>query len=189
MQGVDVNGMDKRMSDATSQQPPVSPMQEALAAYEAFPEKFQSVILATVSDQGIPHSSYAPFVMDDKKNMYILASTLAIHTQDLRTTGKASALFIEDERNSPKIFARTRLTFDCTVTDIERDTPEWTAKVNQLQDRQGEIVGMIRQLLDFHLLQLTPIGGRFVSSFGKIFDVADDLKTLKPVGRPKPAKP
>ncbi|NET48489.1 MAG: HugZ family protein, partial [Merismopedia sp. SIO2A8] len=121
-------------------------------------------------------------------NMYILASTLAIHTQDLRTTGKASALFIEDERDSPKIFARTRLTFDCTVTGIERDTPEWTDKVNQLQERHGETVTMIRQLLDFHLLQLTPIGGRFVSSFGKIFDINEDLNTLKPVGRPKPTQ-
>lgn len=156
-------------------------MEEALDTYHGFPEKFQSVILATVSDQGVPHSSYAPFVMDSDKNMYILASTLAIHTQNLRSTGKASVLFIEDERDSPKIFARPRLTFDCTVIEIERDTPEWTTKVNQLQDRQGEIVGMIRQLLDFHLLQLTPTGGRFVSSFGKIFDIGEDLKTLKPV--------
>ncbi|MEM9217555.1 MAG: pyridoxamine 5'-phosphate oxidase family protein [Cyanobacteria bacterium P01_F01_bin.150] len=162
-------------------------MKDSLDAYHTFPEKFQSVILATVSDQGVPHSSYAPFVMDSDKNIYLLASTLAIHTQDLRTTGKASALFIEDERDSPKIFARTRLTFDCTVMEIERDTPEWNARVNQLQDRQGEVVGMIRQLLDFHLLQLTPTGGRFVSSFGKIFDIGEDLKTLKPVGRPKPS--
>ena len=117
-----------------------------------------------------------------------LVSTLTIHTQDLRSTGKASVLFIEDERDSSEIFARTRLTFDCAVTEIERDTPEWTVKVNQLQERQGETVGMIRQLLDFHLLQLTPTGGRFVRGFGKAFDIGEDLKTLKPVGRPKPSK-
>ena len=176
------------MSDTPSPEQSSTPMEEVLDAYHGFPEKFQSVILATVSDQGAPHASYAPFVMDSDKKIYILASTLAVHTQDLCTTGKASALFIEDERDSPKIFARTRLTLDCTVTALERDTPEWTVKVNQLQDRQGEIVGMIRQLLDFHLLQLTHMGGRFVSSFGKIFDIDEDLTTLKPVGRPKPAK-
>ena len=180
--------MMSETSSSASANASANTMQEALDAYQRFPEKFQSVILATVSDQGVPHSSYAPFVMDAEKNMYILASTLAVHTQDLRTTGKASALFIEDERDSPKIFARTRLTFDCTVTEIERDTSEWTAIVNQLQDRQGEIVGMIRQLLDFHLLQLTPTGGRFVSSFGKIFDIGEDLNTLNPVGRPKPTQ-
>lgn len=167
---------------------PSGAKQEVLEAYHAFPQKFQSVMLATVSDQGIPHASYAPFAMDEAKNLYILASELAIHTQDLRTTAKASVLFIEDERDSPKIFARTRLTLDCTVTEIARDTSEWTARVNQLQDRQGDIVGMIRQLTDFHLLQLHPSGGRFVSSFGKIFDIGEDLQTLTPVGGRKPTK-
>ena len=66
------------MSDNPSSAKPSGAKQEALEAYHAFPQKFQSVMLATVSEQGIPHASYAPFVMDDNKNLYILASELAV---------------------------------------------------------------------------------------------------------------
>ena len=40
---------------------PSNAIAKALDAYHSFPEKFQSVILATVSAQGVPHTSYAPY--------------------------------------------------------------------------------------------------------------------------------
>ena len=167
------------MSDPTS----ASTSRDAVVTYNEFPQQFQSVILATVSEQGIPHSSYAPFVIDSDKNIYILTSELAVHTQDLLTSGKVSTLFIQEESQSPNIFARTRLSYDCTVTDIDRDTPEWQLRVDQMQARFGETVGMIRQLTDFHLLKLTPTGGRFTVGFGKIYDIkSEDLSRLIPVG-------
>ena len=45
--------------------------EKAQAEYEKFPAEFTSIIISTVNKQGIPNASYAPFVMDDNKNIYI----------------------------------------------------------------------------------------------------------------------
>ena len=157
-------------------------LDKAQKIYQHFPEQFQSIILSTVNDRGIPHVSYAPFVMDEAKNLYILASDLATHTQHLRNSGKASVLFIAEESQTQQIFARTRLTFDCTVTLIERQTKQWDVMVDHLQARFGEIVGVLRGLMDFHLFQLTPHQGQFVLGFGQAYRITGeqlDVLTLQ----------
>ena len=39
--------------------------------YQEFPGKFRSVILSTVSADASPQASYAPFIIDDVKSIYI----------------------------------------------------------------------------------------------------------------------
>jgi putative heme iron utilization protein len=151
-----------------------SALEKAQITYNQFPEHLQSIILSTVSEDGFPHSSYAPFVIDEAKNIYILASDLASHTQHLRSSGKASVLFIAEESKTPQIFARTRLTFNCKVTIIERETTQWESIVDQLQARFGEIVGMLRGLMDFHLFKLTPTQGQFVMGFGQAYQISGE---------------
>ena len=154
----------------------------ALATYQTFPEQFQSLILSTVSAEGQPNASYAPFVMDDDRNFYIYVSGLSSHTQNLHATAKASLLLIEDEAQTKQIFARTRLSYDCTATLVEAETPAWEALADQFQDRFGAMIDMLRQLPDFRIFRLQPQAGRLVIGFGAAFDVdPQDLSRLVPV--------
>ncbi|MCF2148602.1 pyridoxamine 5'-phosphate oxidase family protein [Desmonostoc muscorum LEGE 12446] len=152
----------------------MSQVENIQAEYEKFPEQFESIIISTVSAEGIPNASYAPFVMDDAKNIYIYVSGLATHTTNLYANPHVSVLFIEDEAKSNQIFGRSRLSFDCTATLIERETDKWNQIVDQFQGRFGQIIEVLRGLSDFRIFQLTPREGRFVIGFGAIYNISGD---------------
>lgn len=141
------------------------------AAYQTFTNNFQSVIISTVSKDGIPNASYAPFVMDDSKNIYIYVSGLSTHTQNLHAVPKVSVLFIEDEATTEQIFARRRLSFDCDANLVGADTMLWLQIVNQFEVRFGNIIQILRDLPDFRVFQLKPTAGRFVVGFGAAYEV------------------
>ncbi|MHC5723289.1 MAG: HugZ family pyridoxamine 5'-phosphate oxidase [Nostoc sp.] len=149
----------------------MSQLENIQAEYEKFPEQFESVIISTVSAQAIPNASYAPFIMDDSKNIYIYVSGLSTHTKNLYANPHINVLFIEDEAKSNLIFARRRLSFDCTATLIERETDDWNQIVEQFQGRFGEIIEVLRGLSDFRIFQLTPSEGRFVVGFGAAYHI------------------
>ncbi|MBD2409829.1 pyridoxamine 5-phosphate oxidase [Nostoc calcicola FACHB-389] len=152
----------------------MSQMENIQAQYEKFPEQFESIIISTVSAEGIPNASYAPFVMDDAKNIYIYVSGLATHTTNLYANPHVSVLLIEDEAKSKQIFGRTRLSFDCTATLIERETDKWNQIVDQFQGRFGQIIEVLRGLSDFRIFQLSPREGRFVIGFGAAYRINGD---------------
>lgn len=149
----------------------MSQFETDLGAYQSFTDLFQSVVISTVSADNIPNASYAPFVIDERKNIYIYVSGLSTHTQNLYAVPKASVLFIEEESQSKQIFARRRLTFDCTATLVERNTELWNQIVDRFEARFGEIIQLLRDLPDFRLFKLTPSKGRFVIGFGAAYDV------------------
>ena len=152
----------------------------ALAAYRDFPRRVKSVMLSTINADGTPHASYAPFVMDDSYQLYLLTSGLSAHTQNLARTRQASVLIIEDEGQTPQVFARQRLTYDCSVLPIDRQSDHWEAHLSQMEDRFGDIITMLRQLEDFQLFQLSPQSGRFVMGFGAAYAVdPNDLNQLQ----------
>jgi len=148
--------------------------EKAQAEYEKFPQEFTSIIMSTVNKQGIPHASYAPFVMDDDKNIYIYVSGLATHTQNTQNHPFVNVLFIDDEVKTKQIFARRRLNFDCTANLIERETEKWQEVVDQFQLRFGELIFTLRGLPDFRILRLTPNTGRFVIGFGAAYNIHSD---------------
>ncbi|WP_414570876.1 HugZ family protein [Nostoc sp. CCY 9925] len=152
----------------------MSQLENIQAEYEKFPEQFESIIISTISAEGIPNASYAPFVMDDAKNIYIYVSGLATHTKNLHANPHVCVLFIEDETKSNQIFARSRLNFDCTATLIERETDKWNQIVDQFQGRFGQIIEVLRGLSDFRIFQLTPCEGRFVVGFGAAYRINGD---------------
>ncbi|MBD0336942.1 MAG: pyridoxamine 5'-phosphate oxidase family protein [Cyanobacteria bacterium Co-bin13] len=145
--------------------------QEVLAAYQAFPARRQSLMMSTVMADGMPHASYAPFVMDEDHRLYIYISGLSAHTENLERSGRASVLLIDDESETQQIFARNRLTYDCTAQLLERETLTWDRVVSRFETRFGNIIQMFRQLGDFRIFQLTPYAGRFVVGFGAAYDV------------------
>jgi putative heme iron utilization protein len=152
----------------------MSQLEKVQAEYEKFTEQFQSVIISTVNAQGTPNASYAPFVMDNSQNIYIYVSGLSTHTKNIYANPHVCVLFIEDETQTNQIFARRRLSFDCTGTLIERETNQWNHIVEQFQQRFGEIIEVLRGLSDFRIFQLTPSEGRFVVGFGAAYHISGD---------------
>ena len=152
----------------------MSQLENIQAEYEKFPEELESVIISTMNAQAIPNASYAPFVMDDSKNIYIYVSGLSTHTKNLYANPHVSVLFIEDEAKSNLIFARRRLNFDCTANLIERETDKWNQIVEQFQGRFGQIIEVLRGLSDFRIFQLIPSEGRFVVGFGAAYHISGD---------------
>jgi heme iron utilization protein len=152
----------------------MSKIEKAQAEYEKFTEEFESIIISTVNEQGIPNASYTPFVIDDAKNIYIYVSGLSTHTKNIYANPHVSILFIEDEAKTKQIFARRRLSFDCTATLLERETDQWNQIVEKFQGRFGEIIEMLRSLPDFRIFQLTPTEGRFVIGFGAAYHISGD---------------
>jgi len=148
--------------------------EKAQAEYEKFPQEVESMIIATVNELGIPNASYTPFVVDDVKNIYIYVSGLSTHTKNIYANPYVSILFIEDESKTNQIFARRRLSFDCTATLIERETDKWNQIVEQFQGRFGDIIEMLRGLADFRIFQLVPSQGRFVIGFGAAYHISGD---------------
>ena len=149
-------------------------MQQANSSYQQLMQSVQSIILSTVDELGNPHASYAPFAMDADKNIYLLGSELALHTNHLLKTGKASVLFIQDEVTTAQIFGRRRLNFDCQVREIQRSDAAWDNALEHLQQRFGETATMIASMLDFHLFKLTPKKGRFVMDFGGAYEITNE---------------
>ena len=111
--------------------------------YQEFPEKFRSIMLSTVSTDGMPQASYAPFLMDADKTLYVYVSGLSAHTDNLKQTGRVSVLFIEDEADTQEIFARRRLTYHCAVAPLPRDTAQWQPLIDRFEQRFGGVIGLM----------------------------------------------
>lgn len=148
--------------------------------YQEFPQKFRSAILSTVSADGLPQASYAPFLIDGDKNIYIYVSGLSAHTVNLKQTRRASVLFIEDEAETKEIFARRRLTYECSAAPLPRDTTQWQTLIERFEQQFGQVIGLMKGLPDFQLFQLQPDAGQFVIGFGAAYRVkGDDLHRLE----------
>jgi len=139
--------------------------------FRRFLEEHRSLQLATVSGDGAPLASYAPFVVDTDQRFYILISDLSSHTRHLREHRMASVMLIEDETKTANIFARVRLTLTCEANEVRRDSDTWHSVIQDFHDRCGDIIETLCGLSDFHLFRLTPKSGVFVKGFGKAYKI------------------
>lgn len=146
-------------------------LKDAHHAYQALLNQSRSLILATVSPDGRPLASYAPFIVDDRRQFYILISQLAAHTANLRQTGQASIMLIEDEGVAAQIFARRRVTFQCQATLVARDSAEGEAVLTDYEARFGRMAGLLKSLPDFQLFRLAPQSGSLVLGFGQVYQI------------------
>lgn len=135
-------------------------------------------MLSTVSVQGEPESSYAPYVRDKQGTFYIFVSQLAEHSQNLLQTGKASVLFIQPEAQTQNLFARQRVVLNCSVTEVNRMDESFEKIMDDMQDLLGETVALLRSLPDFHLLAINPIKGKYIAGFGQAFKIETDKDQL-----------
>ena len=131
----------------------------------------KTLVLATIDSKGFPDASYSPFVRDDQGRLYIYVSTLAKHTRNLRSAKKAGIMIIEDEQSAESLYARKRLTLQCAVEAVERDSEPFQAILPQFHEKFGEIMKTLGGMKDFHLFRLVPDEGRLVLGFGQAFAI------------------
>lgn len=134
----------------------------------AFKSQFQSLQLATSNAQGLPEASYAAYVEQENK-FYIYVSELATHCANLRDTGRCSLMFIESEQEAAHLFARKRLTFQCSAQEVSRESTKFEAVMALFYEKFGKFMDVISKLTDFHLIELTPVQGSYVSGFAKAY--------------------
>lgn len=154
-------------------------LRDARRAYQALLNRSRSLILATINPDGSPLASYAPFIIDERRQFYVFISQLAAHTANLRRTEQASVMLIEDESTAAEIFARQRVTFQCQATLVSRNSPAGEAALAAYEARFGQMVGLLKSLPDFQLFKLQPQSGSLVLGFGQAYEVGgerfDDL--------------
>lgn len=144
------------------------------ASYHAIMEGFLSVHLGTVNAAGVPEASYTPAIVDEERVFYVYVSEMSAHTGNMLKQKVASVLVIEDEQTSKQIFARHRASFDCQVTEIERDTDRWNQLSSRFIEKFGTMFEHLMAMGDFHMLALKPSKGRLVVGFGRAFDITGD---------------
>jgi putative heme iron utilization protein len=155
------------------------------AEYEVFPERFDSLLMATVSSEGEPNASYAAYVRQGS-DFYVYISELAAHTRNLKEQGKVSVFFIENEADSKNLFARKRITYQCTAHHMPRDEAGFAPMMEKFSQKFGDTMDTLRDMKDFHLYRLHPLKATYVSGFARAFVVEgeelDKVRHLNDVG-------
>jgi heme iron utilization protein len=150
------------MSDTTTE------LESIRNEYIHFPDEFDSVMMATISADGKPDASYAVHVFHDNA-YYVYISELARHTENLMHSGKVSLMFIENEEQAQNLFARQRMTLECSASAVERDSKHFDQILDLFEQRFGTIIQMLRSLTDFHLFRIEPQSGSYVRGFAQAY--------------------
>ncbi len=146
----------------------------------AFIDGLRAVVLATVDESGEPDASQAPFVRDQRGRIYLYLSELAKHTPNLRTSGRASLLWLADEAVTQNPFARQRLTLQCAASVVARGSAEWERVITLFTERFGPTIGVLRQLADFHLFRMRVRSGSYVKGFAQAFELHGEALHVGP---------
>jgi len=146
-----------------------------------FIKAFQSVVIGTIDKQGLPFSSYAPFVYMNHRT-YIFISDVANHAQNLQQTPKASLFFIEDESKTQQIFARKRISLQVTSNMISRDDNTFDQVMNEFKKKfSQEMVNMLMGMQDFNLYELSTHYGEATFGFGEAYNIGGEyMEELMP---------
>lgn len=136
--------------------------------------RHQTLILSTLSPEGMPEISYAPYLRGEDGAFYIFVSELAHHTPNLQTHPVCSMLFAAPESETKNLFARERLFFHCQAEELPRETADCDHWLDRIQEKFGKTVEVLRHLPDFHLFRLKPLHGQYTIGFGKAFKIHGD---------------
>lgn len=179
------------------------------AELDAFLASRRSLVLGTQGEDGCVELSVAPFVPFELQaplpracasfalsgpwtwmprgcenrmsGLAVFLSDLAPHTANLRRTGAAEVLLLEDEAEARQPFARTRLSLTCSVGMLDREDAQGRAVLEAMEAAFGGIVPLLRGLPDFHLFLLVPRVGRYVAGFGKAYRL-EGLRVVEHLG-------
>lgn len=145
---------------------------------ELFLETFQTLVMASLTPEGEPHASTAPYVRIGN-DFFIIISTVAQHGRNLLATEKVSILFAEDESNMVQPFARKRITLEATAGEIHYDDPVFGQAIERLKAHfDADLVTSLLGMGDFHLFRLSPLSGNAVMGFGKAYRLNDKMEVV-----------
>lgn len=158
------------------------PTPEVITEAGEFLSGFHTLVMATVSADGVPDASYAPFVRIDDNAFYVNVSELSTHTANLVSTPLASILFLQGEEHSKQLFARKRLSFEGHAQLVERESPTWVRVMDLFERKFGDVIQLIRPLADFKLMRIEPRRGVFVRGFAQAYPLQESqLEALRSV--------
>jgi putative heme iron utilization protein len=107
---------------------------------------------------------------------YIHVSGLAIHTQNLRADARAGLMISQPDAGTSDPQTRARVSLQALAAPILPDSPDYPAARARYVARFPESRQTF-ELADFELFCLTPLEGRFVAGFGRIFNLSpSDLR-------------
>jgi len=132
--------------------------------------RVQTLLMATVDEDGFPNLSTLPFVWHDDA-FWVLMSDLSPHSAHVRANPTVEIMLIEDEADARNIYGRLRATWRADVSQVAAYDSRREAVIEALRQRHGSIVELLTQLSDFHLHRLVPGSGRLVGGFGKAFRI------------------
>ena len=146
-------------------------MKNIFKEYFDLMKKSKSVYISSVDDNNKPEISYSPCIVDNEKNVYILVSDLSKRTLSLVQGRNVSLMFIEPEDQCEELYVRTRLVFDCSTEQIDRQTEKWNKQIPVFLDKFGDIINILKSLSDFKMFCFSLINGTFVKGFGKAYTI------------------
>ncbi|MDD5717159.1 MAG: pyridoxamine 5'-phosphate oxidase family protein [Sulfuricurvum sp.] len=143
-----------------------------------FVETFQTLVLGSLTPDGVPHASTAPYVRMGN-DFYIFISTVAQHGRNLLIHPNVSILFVEDESQCVQPFARKRVTIEALVSEIGREDDIYPRVIERFAAHfDPDLIHSLTQMGDFHLFKLSPQSGSVVMGFGKAYRLDGNLDVI-----------
>ncbi|MBD3799128.1 pyridoxamine 5'-phosphate oxidase family protein [Sulfuricurvum sp.] len=140
-----------------------------------FLETFQTLVMASLTPEGSPYASTAPYVRVENY-FYILISTVAQHGRNLLIHPHISLLFAEDESQCVQPFARKRVSIEAVASEIHRGDESFVRVIEHFKAHfDPELVTSLTQMDDFHLFRLSPQSGSVVMGFGRAYRLDEKL--------------
>lgn len=146
-----------------------------------FISNIKTTIIGTLDKENHPFSSYAPYIYDDNR-FYIYISDIATHAKNIQRTPAASLFFIEDESKSSNLFARKRISLQCTSAKIERNSKRFEEVLTLFSKKfDSSMVETLKKMTDFNLFELHVNSGEATFGFGDAYLIGgDEMNELIP---------
>lgn len=136
---------------------------------EEFISNIKTAVIGTIDKDGFPFSSYAPFIYNDNR-FYIYISDIATHAKNIQSNPNSSLFFIEDESKSENLFARKRISLQCSSTKINRDTEKFETVLDLFAKKfDSSMVEMLKKMSDFNLFELKVKSGEATFGFAEAY--------------------
>jgi len=132
-----------------------------------FTEQRVLSLALTLPPDGTAYAGLLPFIMDAGRTAIIVrASKLARHSRGLTAGARVCILIHEKDDATKDPLQLKRVTFECVVAQLSRDTAEWIEARDRYLERFPSAALTIG-LTDFSMYRLIPQSGMYVAGFGR----------------------
>ena len=137
---------------------------------------FKSVIIGTVSEEGEPNASYAPF-FKYHGDSYLYVNETEAYFENFKKNGKASLLFIQDEGQAMVPSIRQRVTYNAEIEFLEKN--DYYNEILDEFQKNDFSIQMTRNVPVFHLVRAKLASGRYVKGPRQAFDITKDRRIVE----------